>query len=241
MSDSGSKSDQKTSPGVFFLASLFFFCYGLLTFRGDLANYKNRSTFEAPIPPAALKEYPTLFGDVDETTQAFLVYSNRETKFRVYFDSRNSIKGWWRGSNATLQITAPYTQFLPATTNTKDKWGFIITSEDVDPFTPWLDVTLSVDPQYNHTWISALVSQDIVYPYSNRANFINQEEHFSREVRLFVTSEDDIEVLEAQKSWTYEPKWWEPWVLQLIAWPPALVLFVVGLFAQFRAVRVNRS
>jgi hypothetical protein len=73
-----------------------------------------------------------------------------------------------------------------------------------------------------------------VYPFSNRANFINQKEHLSREVQLFVTADDDIEVQEAQKFWKYEPSWWEPWVLQLIAWPPALVLFIIGIFAMLR-------
>lgn len=237
MSNSGISQNQRTSPAFFFLASLFFFCFGLLTFSEDLRNYKHRTTFEAPISPGALKEYPALFGDVDETIPAYLVYSNRETKFRVYFDSRNSIKGWWRGSNATLQITAPYTQILPAATNTEDRWGFIITSKDVDPFRPWLDVTLSVDPQFDRTWISALVSLDIVYPASNRANFINQKEHFSREIQLFVTTEDDAEIQEARKFWVHEPSWWEYWVLQLLAWPPALVLFFIGLFAKFRRDR----
>jgi len=241
MNDRESSQNIKTSPGVFFLASLFFFCFGFLFFRENMSNYKYTSTYEAPIPPGALKEYPTLFGDVDETTLAFLVYTNRETHIRVYFDSRNSIKGWWRGSNAFLQITTLQTQILPASTNTDDKWGLIITSKDVDPFTPWLDVTLSVDPHYDHTWISASVSQDIVYPFSNRANFINQKEHLSREVQLFVTADDDAEINEARKSWAYEPDWWEPWVLELIAWPPALVLFVIGLFAQFRVDREKRS
>lgn len=237
MSNNGTSQNQRTSPAFFFLASLFFFCFGLLTFRGDLRNYKYRSTSEAQIPLDALKEYSMILGDIDETTPAFLVFSNRETKFRVYFDSRDSIKGWWKGSNATLQITAPYTQILPAATNTKDKWGFMITSKDVDSFTPWLDVTLSVDPQYDHTWINATVSLDIVYPASNRANFINQEEHFSREVQLFVTAEDDAEIQEARKSWAYETMWWNYLGFQLIFWPPALILFFIGLHAKFRRDR----
>ncbi len=237
MSNSGSNQNQKTSPAVFFLAALFFLLIGLISLPQDLKAQTFKNVYEFTLPPQTFIDYPTLFGDADETTEAYLVYSNRETKFRVYFDSRSSIKGWWRGSNAVIHITSPYTQTLPATTNMNDKWGLIITSKDVDPFTPWLDVALSVDPEYEHTWIRATVSLDIVYPMSDGASFVNQEEHFSREIQLFVTDDNDPEIQVARKSWTHEQSWWEPWVLQLIAWPPALVLLVVGLFALFRKNR----
>lgn len=239
MNNIESTQNNKTSPAVFFLAGMFFLIMGLLFLPGTIRNYKFNRTYEHKLPTHIFQEYPTIFGNVDDSINSYLIYANRETKIRIYFEKRNSIKGWWRGSNASMQIYTPFNKTLSATTNLEDKWGFLILSKDVDDFIPWLDVIIFVDPEYYHTWVKASVSMDIVYPDSDGTNFSNHEEYLSQEVQFFVTSDNDVEMQKARKSWGYEMSWLDHWTLPFLYFLPALVLFVIGIFTSFRSHRLT--
>jgi hypothetical protein len=216
-----STQNQKTSPEFFFLVGMVCLFIGLIFLPEAIRDYKLNKMYEHQVPSHVFEEYPTIFGDVDNSINSYFVNTDHETKIRVYFERRNSMKGWWRGSNALMQINAPYFQTLSATTNTEDKWGFIIVSNDVDEFTPWLDITFSIDPKYYHTLISASISLDIVYPDSDGTSFMNHEEHFSRDIQFYVTSDGDDELQKARKSWEYEMSWFDYWGLPFLFFAPA--------------------
>lgn len=228
---------EKKGGGWFFI-SVVFLLLGLLTLIDSIGPYRVANAPEPPLPPWIPEDLPMIFGEVDAADRAYLVYCNRDTQLRVEFEGRNSIKGWWRGSNPTFLVNAPYFQTLAATTNS-DSWGIVILSDDVDSFTPWLEVTLSVDPKYYHTWMSASANLDIVYPASSGATFSNQNDHFEREVQLFVITDKDIEMQEARASWERVAKysWSDLWSMPTVFLSIAILGFVAGIFFRLRPAR----
>ncbi len=165
------------------------------------SNYSRLAkTPEPPLPPWKAADFPAVYGNTDPGIPAYLVHCDRSSMLRVSFDARKSIKGWWAGSGAELSILSPYAESFPATTNS-DIWGVIILSQDVDEFTPWLEVTLKVDPKYYHTWLTADAKLQIEYPKSAGSTFTNYDESLAQRVQLLVITDEDLEMQKTRDRW----------------------------------------
>ena len=216
----------------FFILSGFPIVIGILGLI-FYANYsKLANTPEPPLPPWEIADFPAVLGNNDLETRAYVVHCDRSSTLRVSFDARSSIKGWWAGSDAELSING---EMLPGTTNS-DTWGSIITSQDVDAFTPWLEVTTVVDPKYYHTWLSADAKMNIVYPKSSGSTFTNKEENLEQRIQLLVITDEDLKMQESREKWKQAVSNSSPGLLKISA--ALLFLGILLIIAGF--INLNR-
>lgn len=143
--------------------------------------------------------------DLDFDQQFFIIPHDREIKILLYFrEGKRSLKRLWNGSEAKLVVTTPFSAAFEGKSRSKS-WGKLLLSQGTAelPFTPWLKVNFSIEREYYHQWIDATAEMDIVYPsFSGGAaytGFTNQNSHLKRDIKLFVVSPGEHQMLEKRK------------------------------------------
>jgi len=158
---------------------------------------------EPPLPdgvPNIWRAFTLNYIPVDK--QFFVISYGKMANLEFKFESRRSIKGLWRGSEGKLIITAPYNATFEGATRTTS-WGDLLIYQGSYGFEPWLRVTFPVEKEYYHEWISATVEMDIVYPIETptAGHFTNWNAHLKRDIRFFVISPEEYEMLEEHRDW----------------------------------------
>jgi hypothetical protein len=197
-----SKKDPMTKADiskVLFAGSIISFLFALFPLIGSILFYQSAQSPEPPLPPWVPEDFPMIYGTQAAGERAYFVRCCQEVALTVEFEERTSVSGLWSGSNATFQINDTYIQEIVATTQ-EETWDNMLVS-DVDTIKPWIKVPMFVDEKYYHTWISASASLDIEYPSRSGATFSNVYDHHDLNVRLYVISDEDLEMQNTYAGW----------------------------------------
>lgn len=194
---------------VFFGIALFivfiYICWMIPSFITALST-------EPPLPFGIKTDADLLKDNLYYNHDYFVVY-NQNIKISVHMESVYSLFGYVGGQNPTFKVTAPYQETISAT-SVKKFWADSFEVNDVDAkysyAHPSLSVDLYISQKYYGQWITATADLDIVYPErsmnvtdekKDEIYFNNIQKHLSREVRLFVISENDQDAVENHTAW----------------------------------------
>jgi hypothetical protein len=228
-----SKSDPMTRSDksrVLFVGAIIAFLFALFPLIGSILFSQSAQSPEPPLPPWVPEDFPMMYGTQEAGERAYFVRCCQEVQLTVEFEERNSVSGLWSGSNPTFEIIEPYNQEIAAMTR-QETWDNMLVS-NVDTIKPWIKASMFVDQKYYHTWISASASVDVVYPERSGATFSNVQEHQNVNVRLYVISDQDIEMQNAYDGWeksvAESSSFWGLWGLPLFFLGISFLLIVAG-------------
>ncbi len=233
-----------------FATSLFIILLCTGSLLGLIKAAQNSKASEPPFPsdiPSDLSFFYINNLEDEYTVNAnmnndYYIYYNREYNMTLEFDKIDSIQGYWNGSNPRFQIETPFNKTIEASTRSgtwPDKVWYYPDHMDGWEFKPTIIISLSFDEKYYKQWISSKASLDFEYPYYNKNNsgFSDMSGHVEDEIKFFVISDEDKEMIVAYQDWkAYDDQIRGIWAVLGIIF---LSLFIIVEFIVF--VRSLRS